>query len=203
MSHVTLQSIAASMKLQDGMFVTLEKSRRRLANSGLLRFTRRRLVMSNSEFEFTWKRASEPTIQEVNRRLGESRKKQYENIAQLNQLFPQAEIYVIESTNTDGTFNLVKEYFETYVSSATQPSGFEPVSGSLYKDPAQGSARSTQVISCLFYFKSYNFISSEIRLKLVFITVLDRSLILKEFSLEMAWLWSNLQTLYLPLGNRV
>lgn len=41
--------------------------------------------------------------------------------------------------NEDGTYNLIKEEVETYISSLTQPAGFELVSGSLYKDPTVGS----------------------------------------------------------------
>lgn len=41
--------------------------------------------------------------------------------------------------NEDGTYNLIKEEVETYISSLTQPAGFEFVSGSLYKDPTVGS----------------------------------------------------------------
>lgn len=94
MNHVTFQSIAASIKFQIGMFVTLEKSRRRLANSGLLRFTRRRLMPQfNFNYNPNWTIAQH--LQEIKKES--KRLILQDRIQRITHTFPQSEIYVIDS----------------------------------------------------------------------------------------------------------
>lgn len=82
------------------------------------------------------------TINEVQSKARETSLQQAKILSYMDNYNPQASIYIVESINEEtGTYNLVRESFETYTySTSGAPSGFTNVKGDLYKNPAADSA---------------------------------------------------------------
>lgn len=79
------------------------------------------------------------TIQDAQRQAEAISQERNKLVSKLDHKYPQAEIFVVEEANSNGSYNLVKESMKTFYSSNNNIPGFNDLGNGLYEDPGEAS----------------------------------------------------------------